>query len=48
MMNAHPAVPRWSVWLGWVAIALALLGTGSLYIQPDFLLHLADQLWSCF
>lgn len=34
--------------LGWLAVALALLGTLALYRDPDFLLQLADQLWSCF
>ena len=27
---------------------LLLLGTWRLYDRPDFLLTLADQLWSCF
>ncbi len=36
-------------WLIGVSVAaLALLGTLRLYQQPDFLLTLADQLWSCF
>ncbi|MEY4979092.1 MAG: hypothetical protein RLZZ352_1362 [Pseudomonadota bacterium] len=34
--------------LGWLGAAALLLGTLSLYNRPDFLLHLADQLWSCF
>jgi hypothetical protein len=34
--------------IGVLAAALALLGTLRLYQQPDFLLTLADQLWSCF
>lgn len=39
---------RWPWWFGaWVA-TVALLGTLRLYQQPDFLLTLADQLWSCF
>jgi len=25
-----------------------LLGTLALYQRPDFLVNLADQLWSCF
>lgn len=33
---------------GWALAALALLGTFSLYDRPDFLVNLADQLWSCF
>jgi hypothetical protein len=32
----------------WIAAALALLGTFALYDRPDFLVNLADQLWSCF
>ena len=28
--------------------ALALLGTLMLYLQPGFMVNLADQLWSCF
>ena len=34
--------------LMWTGVALALLGTLSLYNRPDFLVNLADQLWSCF
>jgi hypothetical protein len=34
--------------LVWAAVALALLGTLMLYQRPDFLVNLADQLWSCF
>lgn len=32
----------------WTAVGLALLGTLTLYNRPDFLVNLADQLWSCF
>ena len=32
----------------WIGVALALLGTLALYNRPDFLVNLADQLWSCF
>lgn len=32
----------------WAGVALALLGTLALYNRPDFLVNLADQLWSCF
>lgn len=34
--------------LVWGSVALALLGTLALYNRPDFLVNLADQLWSCF
>ena len=30
------------------AAAAALAGTFALYNRPDFLVNLADQLWSCF
>jgi len=29
-------------------VAGALAGAWSLYTRPDFLVNLADQLWSCF
>jgi hypothetical protein len=32
----------------WSVVCLALLGTLALYNRPDFLVNLADQLWSCF
>ncbi len=34
--------------LVWSAVALALVGAWSLYTQPDFLVDLADRVWSCF
>ena len=34
--------------LVWSAVALALAGAWSLYTQPDFLVDLADRVWSCF
>lgn len=34
--------------LAWTAAGLALLGTFALYQQPEFLVNLADQIWSCF
>lgn len=30
------------------ALAALLLAVLSLYQQPDFLVRMADQLWSCF
>lgn len=34
--------------LVWACVLLALLGTFALYNRPDFLVNLANQLWSCF
>lgn len=34
--------------LGWTAAVAALLATFALYHRPEFLVGLADQLWSCF
>lgn len=31
-----------------VVAGLALLGTLMLYLQPGFMVNLADQIWSCF
>ena len=41
----RPLTTRLLVWTG---VALVLMGTLALYNQPDFLVNLADQLWSCF
>jgi hypothetical protein len=32
----------------WFAATAALLGVFALYVQPDFLVVLADQVWACF
>lgn len=32
----------------WLAAATALLGVFTLYIQPDFLVVLSNQVWACF
>ena len=32
----------------WALVAAGLLATFALYQRPDFLVNLADQLWSCF
>ncbi|WP_439517242.1 hypothetical protein [Hydrogenophaga sp.] len=34
--------------LVWTAVAAGLLATLALYQRPDFLVNLADQIWSCF
>ncbi len=31
-----------------IATVAALLGVFALYMRPDFLVTLADQIWSCF
>ncbi|GLS12782.1 MULTISPECIES: hypothetical protein [Hydrogenophaga] len=40
--------PRATQVLVWLAVAAALAATLALYRQPDFMVNLADQLWSCF
>jgi hypothetical protein len=35
-------------WLGYGAAVAALAGVFALYLQPDFVVALADQLWACF
>ncbi|MGE0350498.1 hypothetical protein [Hydrogenophaga sp.] len=34
--------------LVWAAVAAGLLATLALYQRPEFLVNLADQIWSCF
>ncbi len=40
-------LPSWAGWLLWLALLTLLLAVFGLYMQPDFLVTLADQLWSC-
>lgn len=44
-LSQHPRL--WRVLIYAVALAL-LLATFAAYTRPDFLVTLADQLWSCF
>ena len=53
--NAHteptpspPAPPRWWAWVAGLLAVAASLGVFALYMQPEFLISLADRLWSCF
>jgi len=39
---------NWRTWLIGVLCMLILLGVMSMYLQPLFLMTLANQLWSCF
>ena len=41
----HPMIVR-SLW--WTAAGLTLLAVFSMYLQPDFLVLLANQIWLCF
>jgi hypothetical protein len=38
-------LPRWAAY---AAALVALLAVFSLYLQPRFMVSLADQLWACF
>ncbi|MDO8769057.1 MAG: hypothetical protein Q7K57_10190 [Burkholderiaceae bacterium] len=41
----HPLVVRS---LAWTAVGLILLAVFTMYLQPDFLVLLANQIWLCF
>ena len=45
---AAAAMPRAWRWLVWLAAVLLCLGVFGLYTAPDFMVMLADQMWSCF
>ena len=34
--------------LTWTLVLAALLGVFMLYLQPDFMVQLAQQAWACF
>lgn len=35
-------------WLMGVLLAVALAGVFSLYIRPDFMVQMVNQMWGCF
>jgi hypothetical protein len=39
---------RASRWLFHAAAVVALLGVFLLYLRPDFIVTLSNQVWSCF
>lgn len=44
-----PHLRRHLATAGWLAAALAVLGgVFAMYVHPDFLVTLANQIWSCF
>ncbi|MEY5029186.1 MAG: hypothetical protein RLZ63_1501 [Pseudomonadota bacterium] len=38
----------WRKALVWLGIVLTLLLVSLLYLRPDFVISMADQLWACF
>jgi len=38
----------WRKILVWAAIVLTLSLVAALYLRPDFVISMADQLWACF
>ena len=34
--------------VAWLAAAAAMLAVFEMYVQPDFLLVLSNQVWACF
>ena len=41
-------IKLWQRILIWAAILAVLLAVFALYMQPQFMLTLADQVWACF
>jgi hypothetical protein len=42
------ASPGWRKLLVWALALLALLAVFALYLRPDFVVTLANELWACF
>lgn len=38
----------WQRSLIWAAVLAVLMAVFALYLQPQFMLTLADQVWACF
>jgi type II secretory pathway component PulM len=47
-MNGQGVRTRRRQVLAWAVALLVLLGTLQLYRDPDFMVRMADLLWSCF
>ena len=43
--NRHPVLMRSMMW---AAVTIVLLAVFAMYLQPDFLVLLATQIWLCF
>ncbi|WP_255576189.1 hypothetical protein [Comamonas sp. Y33R10-2] len=41
-------IKLWQRILIWAAVVAVLLAVFALYMQPQFMLTLADQVWACF
>lgn len=41
-------LPTWLRALIWAVVLAALLAVFALYTRPEFMLTLADQVWTCF
>ncbi len=39
---------RWRGWALGAAAVVATLAVFALYLRPDFMVMLADQMWACF
>ena len=42
------ALKLWQRIAIWSAVLVLLLAVFALYLQPEFMLTLADQVWACF
>jgi len=45
---SSPLLRPWQRAAVWALVLLALLGVFALYLQPEFVITLADQVWACF
>ena len=48
MLPEAMQIKLWQRILIWAAILAVLLAVFALYLQPQFMLTLADQVWACF
>ena len=55
-MNAHtstpppssPALRGWVKAALWALVLIVLGGVFAMYLQPDFMVDMANQVWACF
>ena len=45
---AHSALTGWKRAAVWAVALAAMAGVFALYVQPDFMVLMANQVWACF
>lgn len=45
--NNHPSISIWAKMMWGIVLILLILGVFWMYVQPEFMVRMADMVWSC-